>query len=196
MTGAMKLYLIAVFIPAVLAMSCVTQAYKAEEAEKAVPAAGLSSAAVSSTAEKAPGPVVQPPPGNGLDSAGFRNIPADARNYLTALADAFKSKNRDFLVSQGEAQYEKEVRSRVDEETYLALLYRAGPYSADSEWKPAVPPRLEYSHIRAIEYTGWEEAGPMLDIKGRLYLNGGAVLPCRIILAWRLPEPKILGERP
>jgi len=141
------------------------------------------------------------PAGDGLDSGSFRDLPPEAREYLKILAGAFRNRDREFLISQGESQYEKELRFRLDEESYLASLYRAGPYSEDSEWMlprafgPASP-RLDLSAVRAIEYTDWEERGPMLEIRGRLYLQDGGPLPFEIVLVWRLPEPKILGWRP
>ena len=159
--------------------------------EEKVPAA-----APSQKTEKAPAPAVRVPPGNGLGAPRFRNIPPEARDYLETLAEAFRKKDREFLASQGEGQYEKELRSRLDEEIYLALLYRIGPYSEDSPWQSQSPPRLDTSTVQGIEYSDWKENGPMLEISGRLYLSGGGVLPCRIVLVWRLPEPKILGERP
>jgi len=139
--------------------------------------------------------------GDGLDTPRFRNLPPEAQDYLKTLATAFRKKDREFLVSQGEAQYEKELRFTLDEETYLAMLYRIGPYSEDLPWESprnngANLPRLDVSVIRGIEYTGWEESGPMLEIKGRLYIRDSEPIPCTLILIWRLTEPKILGERP
>ena len=173
---------------ACLFASCVSQqTHEKETVPAAAPAAEI---------KKTPSPTERLPSGNELDSPQFRNLPPEAKDYLETLAEAFQKKDKEFLVSQGESQYEKELRSRLDEETYLALLYRIGPYSEDSPWKPPTPQRLNASLIRAIEYTEWGENGPMLDIYGRLYLSNGDSLPCRIVLVWRLPEPKILGERP
>jgi len=141
------------------------------------------------------------PPGDGLDTPAFAGIPIEAKNYLKTLAAAFRNADKEFIISQGEAQYEKELRPQYDEEVYLALLYRAGSQNGDSEWEsphvygPDIT-RLQYKEIRAIEYIEWEETGPMLDIKGRFHLKNGETLPCRIVLVWRLTEPKILGERP
>ena len=134
--------------------------------------------------------------GYGLDTPRFRDLPPEAKEYLEILAKAFREKDKAFLISQGEAQYEKDLRFTLDEEIYLALLYRIGPYSEDLPWESSAPPRLDVSKVRGIEYTGWEEKGPMLEIKGRLYVQKNDSLPCGIVLVWRLPEPKILGERP
>ena len=146
--------------------------------------------------EKIPVSFQQLPSGNGLDSPSFRNLPPEAYEYLEALAEAFLNKDREFLISQGESQYEEELRFLLDEDAYLALLYRCGSHSEDSEWGSPALPLMNINVIRAIEYTEWEENGPMLDIKGRLHLEKSDTLPCRIVLVWRLPEPRILGERP
>ena len=138
------------------------------------------------------------PAGNGLESAKFNKLPPEAKEYLQTLAEAFNKKDRVFLLNQGEAQFEKELRNKLDEESYLALLYRIGPYSEDSEWTaPKIsgtsPARLNPDTVRDIEYTHWEEKGPLLEITGRLYVNKSDPIPCRIVLAWRLLEPKIQG---
>ena len=147
--------------------------------------------------EESPSPVEHRlPPGNGLDTAAFRKLPTEARDYLGVLAGAFLKKDKDFLVSQGETQYEKELRFRLDEKVYLALLYRTGPYSEDMLWKEITPPLLDVKTVRGIEYTSWEEKGPMIEIKGRIYPEKGEPVPCNIVLIWRLEEPKILGEYP
>lgn len=170
--------------------ACVSQT---PPAKNELPAAVPSSPQVTSEATI---PKEKPLPDNGLNSPAFQRLPVEARSYLITLAAAFSKQDIEFLVSQGEAQYEKEIRPNLDEDVYLALLYRAGTPGDDSEWKSSVLPRLSYTQIRAIEYTEWEEKGPMLDIQGRLYLQNNEVISCRIVLAWRLPEPKILGERP
>ena len=174
-------------------ISCVSQAPEIEESP--LPAAPPKAE------EKAPAGAPRLPPENSLNSPRFRGLPDEAKDYLETLAEAFRKKDREFLVSQGEIQYENDLRFNYDEESYLAMLYRIGPYSEDSEWMPpkaAGPalPVLKVSAIRAIEYTGWEEKGPILEIKGRIYLENEEPLPCEIMLFWRLLEPKILGARP
>jgi len=180
-------------LPAFLLLACLfaSCASQTPHTKGTIPATSASQAA-----EKAPAPAESLSGGDGLDAPQFRSLPPEARDYLAVLAEAFRKTNKDFLVSQGEPQYEQDLRSRYDEETYLALLYRIGPYSEDSEWKSASLERLEYSQVKSIEYLSWDEQGPMLDIKGRLCFQNGSTLPCRIVLAWRLIEPKILGERP
>jgi hypothetical protein len=125
-------------------------------------------------------------------------LPAETREYLEGLSRAFASANRAFLLAQGESQFEAENRRRYDEESYLALLYRVGSFSADS---PAVSvetenPRLDPARIRRIEFSGWEEQGPVLIIHARLITWTGEAIPCQLALLWRLREPKILGLYP
>jgi hypothetical protein len=133
------------------------------------------------------------PPHEGLPWEG---LPPGVRAYLTELAEAFARQDASFLLAQGEAQFEAEVRPRYDEGDYLALLYRAGPYGEDSPRSAAERIRLEVREISGVEYTGWEERGPLLEIRGRLIRRGGPPVPCVIMLVWKLWEPKILGIFP
>jgi hypothetical protein len=133
---------------------------------------------------------------------------------LETLAGAFRSRDRDFLLSQGEAAFEAEVRPAYDEESYLALLYRIGPYGDDSSygdhgsyrddgsygddgsWADPKAVRLFPEEIDRIEYGDWEERGPLLEIRGRLIRRGEPPLPCLVMLIWKLREPKIQGRFP
>ena len=130
---------------------------------------------------------------DGLDSELFRDLPLVAKNYLRTLSQAFRRQDKEFLLSQGKAQYEIEQRFLMDDETYLALLYRIGPLSRNHYMKPIVHPRLYVNTVRGIEFTGWEEIGPMLEIRGLLHFIDGDTTPCVIMLLWRLQEPRILG---
>jgi hypothetical protein len=154
----------------------------------------------------APGTAPPPPPEESpavSEDSGYSpkppaGLPEEAREYLDALSRAFSSADRDFLLAQGESQFEAENRGRYDEETYLALLYRVGPFSGDS---PSVPvgtgnPRLDPAQIRRIEFAGWEEQGPALIISARLITRANEAIPCQLALLWRLREPKILGLYP
>jgi hypothetical protein len=145
---------------------------------------------------KTAAPAVRLPPGNGLDSPRFRNLPPEARDYLETLAGAFQKKDKEFLISQGEAQYEKELRYGYDEETYLAMLYRIGSYSEERPSAAPGLPQMNTSLILTIEYSGWEETGPALYISANIYLQNNGPIPCAIMLLWRLTEPKILGIWP
>ena len=187
-TLSYKRLLSAFLVTACLLAACVSQVPQTKDS--------LSAEASSQGTGKTAGPAENLPSGNGLGSSRFRDLPPEAKEYLETLAGAFRKRDKGFLISQGEAQYERELRSRYDEGTYLALLYRIGPYSEDMEWKSPAPVQLDTSTVQAIEYSGWEEKGPMLEIKGRLYFVNSVHLPCAIMLVWRLPEPRILGEWP
>jgi hypothetical protein len=123
-------------------------------------------------------------------------LPPEARSYLRALAGAFRGRDRNFLLSQGETQFEAEVRPLCDEENYLALLYRIGPYGEDGLRDSTSIPRLVPDEILGIEYLDWREQGPFLEIRGRLIRREGPPLPCLIMLIWKLREPKIEGRFP
>jgi hypothetical protein len=130
-----------------------------------------------------------------LDTPGFGGLPPEARAYLRELSRAFRDQDTAFLLRQGERQFEADVRPRRDDESYLALLYRAGPWGTDAPRAAAEVPRLFPGEIRYIEYSDWEERGPLLEIRGRLVTRTG-VIPCVIMLIWRLVEPKIQGLYP
>jgi hypothetical protein len=156
--------------------------------ETAVPEAAPPMPAESPPAGEDSGYSPKPPPG----------LPAEAGAYLEALARAFSTADRAFLLAQGESQFEAENRGRHDEESYLALLYRVGPFSVDSPSAPTGTgiPRLDPAQIRRIEFAGWEEQGPALIIDARLIARTGEAIPCRLTLLWRLREPKVLGVYP
>ncbi|MDR2177243.1 MAG: hypothetical protein LBP20_04270 [Treponema sp.] len=129
-------------------------------------------------------------PGEG---PAWENMAPEAQAYLAELARAFARRDTGFLLAQGEAQFEAEVRPRYDEANYLAMLYRVGSYGEENP--PAGTDRLKPEDIRGIEYTGWEERGPMLWVRGRL-ITAGAKIPCVIFFNPRLRTPKILGAYP
>jgi hypothetical protein len=133
---------------------------------------------------------------NGLAAPAFRKLPPEAGAYLKTLARAFETHDLGFLIAQGETRYETENRRRYDEETYLAMLYRVGPSTEDNTWKPRALPRLDCREIRTIEYLSWTEQGPLLEIRSRLIPRTGSPIPCEILLAWKLVEPKIEGVNP
>ncbi|MDR0451518.1 MAG: hypothetical protein LBH15_00575 [Treponema sp.] len=143
-------------------------------------------------------PRTPPPeaPADGYSASPPRGLPGEIQEYLEALARAFSAADRAFLLAQGESQFEAENRGRYDDESYLALLYRAGPLSQDSLSAPQGSPRLDPDQIRRIEFSGWEEQGPVLIIDARLVTRSGGTIPCRLALLWRLRMPKILGAYP
>jgi hypothetical protein len=132
---------------------------------------------------------------NGLDREAFRKLGPETRNCLEALSRAFAGQDREYLLSQGEESYEAALKPYYDEESYLAMLYRVGSYAADRPWDSGRRPLLKPEEIRGIEYLDWEEQGPMLVIRGRLTTKT-ETLPCKIVLAWRLRRPRILGVYP
>jgi hypothetical protein len=134
-------------------------------------------------------------PDDRLDSRSFDGLPPEARAYLKNLSRAFRNRDAEFLLSQGEDHFEAEVRPFYDDESYLALLYRTGAWGTDAPWTEAEFPRLSPGEIRHVEYLSWEERGPVLEIRGRLVTSAG-IIPCTIMLIWRLAEPKIQGLYP
>jgi hypothetical protein len=131
-----------------------------------------------------------------LNTGLFSGLPPEAQKYLRSISQAFRVSDTEFLLAQGERQFEAEVKKFYDDETYFALLYRIGAYAAESSWEKAEKPHLNFREISRIEYTDWKEDGPMLEIKGQLITVSGEAVPCKLILAWRLTEPKILGRYP
>jgi hypothetical protein len=136
-----------------------------------------------------------PEAGDRLDARDFDGLPPEAKVYLGTLSRAFRDQDAEFLLSQGERQFEAEVKPLYDDESYLALLYRTGSWGTDAPWMEEELPRLSPGEIRRIEYLGWEERGAVLEIRGRLVTRTGAI-PCVIMLIWRLQEPKIQGFYP
>ena len=173
-----------------------TRAVLVEEEEAPPPtiAAGIDTAG---TTAVRPGTAAIPAlPPDGLGTQTFRQFPSEAADYLRLLSEAFRNRDSAFLLSQGEIQYETELRPRYEDEVYLAMMFRIGSYGEDSQWGSTQVLRLHPAQLRGIEYTGWEEAGPMLRISGRIHMIDGSNIPCEIVLVWRLPEPKILGYWP
>jgi hypothetical protein len=139
--------------------------------------------------------------GNSYTSHPPLSLPPEAQSYLADLSRAFRAGDGDFLLSQGEALFEAQIRPAYDAETYLALLYRAGPLAGNAPAEITARagdslPRLNYRQIRGIEYSGWAEEGPLLRIQGRFLTRNGEAIPCEILLVWKLVEPKVLGVFP
>jgi hypothetical protein len=125
----------------------------------------------------------------------WERMPPEARAYLAELVRAFARQDTAFLLAQGEPQFEAAVRPYYDEENYLAMLYRTGPYGETSPPDSTGKNRLKPGEIRGIEYTDWEEQGPILKVRGCL-ITGAAKIPCAIFFNPRLRAPKILGAYP
>lgn len=130
------------------------------------------------------------------ESQALAGLPPEARNYLDELARAFAVQDITFLISQGERQYEEQIRPLWDEESYLAMLYRCGDWAQGRADTSNEIPRLDLREIRNIEFLAWEERGPLLEIRGNLITTKGTTIPCGIVFNPRLEEPKILGVYP
>ena len=139
---------------------------------------------------------VRGPVDSGLSQAAFKNLPPEARDYLERLSAAFGEGDLQFIAAQGERDYAARVMPQRDTQEYLALLYRVGPYAAETPADPNPLPRFDAGQVRGLRYTGWDERGPLLEVRGLFQLREGKSLPCRIMLLWRLENPKILGVDP
>lgn len=149
--------------------------------------------------DRAPQPEgrLSPAPSRAPSSAAvLAGAPAEAVEYLEALSAAVYRRDVAYVLDQGETQYAKRVRGAVDEDAYLALLLRVGPYANEGEAKSDSPPRIRPQDIRSLRYTGWEEDGPLVRARGRLASVSGKEWPCRIDLLWKALPPRILGRHP
>jgi hypothetical protein len=128
------------------------------------------------------------------NTALFKGLPSGTRSYLLKLQRAFAAHDAAFLLAQGEGEYEKAVRNLVNEEQYLAMLYRAGRYADDAAWE--APHKLYLNRVAYIDYTEWREQGPALEIDGKIYMDKDRPVIFSMKVLWRLNEPKILGIYP
>jgi hypothetical protein len=122
-----------------------------------------------------------------LDDPIFEKLPTEVKSYLQNLSAAFKNHDEDFLLAQGEAMFEQQVRPHYDDDEYFLMLYRIGGDVWDA---PLV------SDITHIEYTGWESGDPVMEIRGRLFYGDKQFVSCQMMLAWKLDEAKIIGLYP
>ncbi len=155
---------------------------------------GKSQAPVERKREASSAPIERPT--TGLEAEVFADLPDGVAAYLELIAEAVRKRDADFLLSQGERDYAARVRAMVDDASYLALLYRVGPYSAEKPFDDERPPRLDVRRLRAIRYTGWEERGPVAEVRALLILSEGPAFPCRITVLWKLSAPRIIGQEP
>jgi len=119
-----------------------------------------------------------------------------ALDYLKRIADAVRIKDTEFLLSQGESWYEERHRPNLDSSSYLAYLYRLGPFSKDSPADPDALPLVLPSQIRAVRFTAWDSRGPVLEVRGAFALTDGKTIPFTIDLLWKLDPPRIIGMEP
>lgn len=135
-------------------------------------------------------------PGAELDSAVFKQLPPGSREYLASIAEAAASGNADHLLAQGERDYSRRVRPAVDRDTYAALLYRIGDYSRETPIGAGGPSRADLGRASGMRFTGWEENGPVLEVRARLRFKDGTEQPCALYVLWKLSPPQILGAEP
>jgi len=135
-------------------------------------------------------------PGSELAGSAFAGLPAEARPYLKALAEAFASGDAERILSQGEPSYEARNRRRLDAGHYAALLYRVGPYSAEGPDRSDRIPRLDAASPASLRFTGWTDRGPVAEVRGQISLRDGTATPCTIYLLWKALPPRILGREP
>ena len=76
------------------------------------------------------------------------------------------------------------------------MLYRIGTSSTESGLGDHTKPVLNLNEVLGITYTGWDEIGPVLEVRGKILLTNGKSEHARLILLWRLGEIKIKGFEP
>jgi hypothetical protein len=128
------------------------------------------------------------------DQLLFEGLPAGISGYLLDIAAAFAAHDEGFLLDQGEDAYEKTVRNRVDDEQYLAMLYRTGAYADDAVWNS--PFTVDIGRVIYVDYGAWKESGPVLEVDGKIQMKSGRPLVFSLKVLWRLDRPKLLGVFP
>jgi hypothetical protein len=132
-------------------------------------------------------------PDSGLSNPAFKKLKPEVLSYLETLAEAFYTKDTAFLLAQAESYYQRTYEGLYPTDEYLAMLYRIGPYSTESPNGSNKKPSLDIKEVRGITYTGWEELGPVLEVRGTIHLADGKTEICRLILLWHLGDIKIKG---
>jgi hypothetical protein len=127
-----------------------------------------------------------------LDDRRFDTLDPVVKEYLRKLADAWKSHNKNYLLAQGEEQYQDNTRPYVNEGQYLALLYRAGPYAQEGRWSYDNF-ELDIDTVRRIIFIDYRIEGPVLIVSGRFESKTGNVIPCNLYILWRLMDIKLIG---
>lgn len=164
-------------------------------------AAGLFSACASAANGGAVDPRFPPTPetarkdiGDGLGEAAFQRLPPEVFRYLRAISKAFQEQDEFFLLAQGETSFMDWTRENaLPASLALARLFRIGCYAEDAPGMAVQPePRLIASETRGIVYLGWEEWGPLLEVRANI-ITKNQTIPARIVLVWRLDPPKIQG---
>jgi len=135
-------------------------------------------------------------PDSGLNDPAFKKLSPEVLQYLQTLSDAFYTHDLPFLFNQAEAFYKKTYEGLYSSDEYLAMLYRIGPYSTESGLGDNKKPVLNLNEVLGITYTGWDEIGPVLEVRGKILLTNGKSEHSRLILLWRLGDIKIKGFEP
>lgn len=135
-------------------------------------------------------------PDSGLSDPAFKKLNKQVLAYLESLADAFYTRDTEWLLAQAESFYQKTYQGLYPTDEYLAMLYRVGAYSTETPNSLVQEPSLNIKKVVGITYTGWEELGPVLEVRGTILFANGKNETCRIILLWRLGDIKIKGFEP
>jgi hypothetical protein len=130
---------------------------------------------------------------DGLEKTAFLNLPPETYAYLQSIAAAFQRHDGQFLLDQGEASFQEWAAANLpDESAVLARLFRIGPYAEDAPSMVMRIPHLAAADVRGITYLDWEEWGPLLEVHAQL-ITDRATFPARLLVIWRLENPKIQG---
>lgn len=141
-------------------------------------------------------PAQEARPGNELSSPAFTALPAGLKPFLIALAERAALSDGAYLLAAAEPNYERRVRPLVDNDAYFALLFRLGAYSSESPAGGEALPRVDPATVRSIRYTGWNDRGPVIEIRAMLRLSDGRVMPSSLLVLWKTLPPRIVGREP
>lgn len=148
---------------------------------------------IASTSQASKG---QQKPDTGLKDPAFKQLKPEVLIYLEKLADAFSARDKDYILAQAEPYYHQTYSKLYETSEYLAMLYRIGPYSTESGYGETRKPVLNINDMLGITYTGWDELGPVIEVRGKIIFKSGKTETCRLILIWRAGDIKIKGFEP
>ncbi|WP_304225093.1 hypothetical protein [Gracilinema caldarium] len=171
--------------------ACISAPYKTSRiTEPAKPAATKQTASASQASKG------QQKPDTGLKDPAFKKLKPEVLVYLEKLGDAFSARDKDYILAQAEPYYRQTYSKLYETGEYLAMLYRIGPYSTESGYGETKRPILNLNDILGITYTGWDELGPVIEVRAKILFKNGKSEPCRLILIWRAGDIKIKGFEP
>ena len=132
---------------------------------------------------------------SGLETAVFRRLPAEVTGYLADIAAAFSRRDKPFLLSQGEAAFTAWSAAALEsDDEILGHLFRTGSLAEDEPAaSPHDEPRLAVHNVQGITYLGWAERGPFIEVRAHIVITGGGTIPARLLVIWKLAEPKLQG---